>query len=193
MVADEADLGVERGVLREMADRVVRLGTEDGADLEDALEDPDEHLLVQLRTLREVGRATEVVKGEDVRAGLGRRADELGRRDLGEVESDQRRTESAHRGTRDLPGRPMPGMAQRHGCVVEHRRQARAEGRPPQLCRGRDRRLGERLDGRCDELGASRRGCVVVHGAGHRDDGLLRQLLELLEDLRLADHHLGQA
>ena len=35
--------------MRELAHGVVRLGSEYRPDLEDALEDPDEHLLVELR------------------------------------------------------------------------------------------------------------------------------------------------
>ena len=81
VVLDEAELDVERAVLREVAHRVVRLGAEHRADLVDPLEDPDQLLLVELRALREVGRAAEVVDLEDVGAGLGRRLDELrGRR-----------------------------------------------------------------------------------------------------------------
>ena len=48
-----------------------------GADLVDPLEDPDQHLLVELRALGEVRRPAEVVDLEDVGAGLGRRLDQL--------------------------------------------------------------------------------------------------------------------
>ena len=56
-----------------------------GADLVDALEDPDQHLLVELRALGEVRRPAEVVDLEDVGAALGRRLHELGGADLGEA------------------------------------------------------------------------------------------------------------
>ena len=92
---DEAHLDVERDVLVEVARRVVRLGAEDRADLEDALEDADHDLLVELRALRQVGRPAEVVDGEDVGPALGGRGDELRRLDLDEA---QRR--AAWRGSR---------------------------------------------------------------------------------------------
>ena len=61
VVVDEAELDVERDVLGEVAHRVVRLGAEHRPDLVDALEHPDHHLLVELRRLRQVRRAAEVV------------------------------------------------------------------------------------------------------------------------------------
>ena len=91
VVLDEAELDVERDVLREVADGVVRLGPEHRPDLVDALEDADQHLLVELRALREVRRPAEVVDLEDVRAALGRGLDQLGRLDLGEAGRVERR------------------------------------------------------------------------------------------------------
>ena len=85
VVLDEAELDVERDVLREVPHGVVRLGAEDRADLVDPLEDADQLLLVELRALGEVRRPAEVVDLEDVGAALGRRLDELGRLDLGEA------------------------------------------------------------------------------------------------------------
>ena len=76
VVLDEAHLDVQADVLVEVARRVVRLGAEDRPDLEDALEDADHDLLVELRTLRQVRRAAKVVEREDVGAALGRRRDE---------------------------------------------------------------------------------------------------------------------
>ena len=93
-------LCVERDVLVEVAGGVVRLGAEHRADLEDALEDADHRLLVELRALRQVGGLAEVVEGEDVRAALGGRADDLRRLDLHEAESLQSSTETRHRGGR---------------------------------------------------------------------------------------------
>jgi hypothetical protein len=49
MVANEAELGVEAGVLGQVPGGVVRLGPEHRADLEDPLEHPDQRLLVELR------------------------------------------------------------------------------------------------------------------------------------------------
>ena len=54
---DEAQLGVERGVLGQVPDGVVRLGPEHRPHLVDPLEDADHHLLVELRRLGQVGRA----------------------------------------------------------------------------------------------------------------------------------------
>ena len=85
VVLDEAELDVEADVLRQVPDRVVRLGPEHRPDLVDPLEDPDQHLLVELRALGEVRRPAEVVDLEDVGAALGRRLHELGRADLGEA------------------------------------------------------------------------------------------------------------
>ena len=53
VVADEAELDVERHVLGEVAGGVVRLGAEHRPGLVDALEHADHHLLVQLRALGE--------------------------------------------------------------------------------------------------------------------------------------------
>ena len=85
VVLDEAELDVQADVLRQVPHRVVRLGAEHRPDLVDPLEDPDQHLLVELRALGEVRLAAEVVDLEDVGAALGRRLDQLGRGDLGEA------------------------------------------------------------------------------------------------------------
>src|SRR5688572_22592798 len=77
VVANETDLRVERHVLVQVARGVVWLRAEYRAHLENALEDPDEHLLVELGALREVCRLTEVVEAETVRAALGRGGDDL--------------------------------------------------------------------------------------------------------------------
>ena len=85
VVVDEAELDVERHVLGEVADGVVRFGAEHRADLVDALEHADHHLLVELRALREVAGPAEVVDAEHVGAGLGGRRDDLRRLDLDEA------------------------------------------------------------------------------------------------------------
>ena len=61
VVGDEAELDVERGVLGQVADRVVRLGPEHRTDLVDPLEHADQRLLVELRRLGQVRRPAEVV------------------------------------------------------------------------------------------------------------------------------------
>ncbi len=74
MVLDEAELHVQADVFVEVARGVVRLGAKDRSNLEDALEDANHDLLVELRTLRQVGGPSKVVQREDVRAALGGRA-----------------------------------------------------------------------------------------------------------------------
>src|SRR5262245_31891687 len=63
MVGDEAQLRVERGVLGEVARRVMRLRPEHRTDLVHPFEHPHEHLLVELRALGEIGLLAEVVDG----------------------------------------------------------------------------------------------------------------------------------
>ena len=136
---------------------------------------------------------TEVVDGEDVGARLGRGADELRGRDLGELERPQRGTEPAHRGARDLPRRPVARVSQGHRGMVEVRRQPGPERRSPQLGGRGERGLGERRDRGFDELGATRRRLVGRDRAGHLDDGLLGQPGELLDGVAVLDDDLGQA
>ena len=69
-----------------MAGSVVRFCAEDGADLEDSLEDADEGLFVELRALSQEGAFTEVVDGEDVRAALRGGRDDFRGLDLHEVQ-----------------------------------------------------------------------------------------------------------
>ncbi len=70
MVRDKADLDIHTDILVQVAGRRVRLGAEDGRDLENTLEDADHDLLVELRALRETGTPVEIVHGEEVRAAL---------------------------------------------------------------------------------------------------------------------------
>jgi hypothetical protein len=69
---------------------VVRLGSEDRTGLVHAFENPDQGLLVELRTLCQEGRATEVVQCEGVRTALRRGGDDLGGRDLRELQPVER-------------------------------------------------------------------------------------------------------
>ena len=90
----EAHLHVHSGKLAEMTRSVVLLGAEDGADLEAAFEAGarGDHLLVELRRLREADLLPKVVEAEHLRTTLRGAADELGgmhldkRRGLGEEE-----------------------------------------------------------------------------------------------------------
>mmetsp|Transcript_5902 Transcript_5902/g.24712 ORF Transcript_5902/g.24712 Transcript_5902/m.24712 type:complete len:316 (+) Transcript_5902:337-1284(+) len=72
VVLVDGHLHVEPGELAEMAPRVGVFGAEDGADLVDALEvrARGEHLLVQLRRLRETGRLAEVLESKHRTAAL---------------------------------------------------------------------------------------------------------------------------
>ena len=88
---DESHLSVEARELSDVADRVGRLGPERRGDLEDPLKSgSDEHLLVQLRALGEVGPAVEVVDREEGRAALGALTEELGGFDLEESSAHER-------------------------------------------------------------------------------------------------------
>ena len=165
----------------------MRLGPEHRPDLVDPLEDAHHLLLVELRALREVRRPAEVVDLEDVRAGLGRRGDELGRLDLGEARRVERAPEPAQSRRRELPLRLLGGVPPGDRGVVQQRRQPGVEGGSPQLDGRRRRRLRQRRDHRVGDLDAA--GCLGVRGrrADHLDGGLLGR------DRTLADHDLGEA
>ena len=122
MVGDEPERGVQRRVLRQVPYRVVRLGPEHRPDLVHPLEDPDHHLLVELRALRQVRRAAEVVHREDVRTGLGRRAHDLRGVDLGEPEPVERPPEPGDGRGREPENLAAARMAQRERSMVELRR-----------------------------------------------------------------------
>ena len=123
MVLDEPELCVERHVLGEMATGFMRLGAEDGAGLEDALEYTDHRLLVELRALGEICGLTEVVEREHVRAALSREGDDLRGLDLGEAQSSQRPAVAADRAGRELELRLLARMSKGERRVVEDRRQ----------------------------------------------------------------------
>ena len=86
MVADEAHLRVQADVLVDVAHRIVRLGPEDRSHLEHALENAHHDLLVELRALRQIGLAVEVLHPKDVGPALGGRLHQLRRLDLGEAQ-----------------------------------------------------------------------------------------------------------
>ena len=175
MVVDEAELDVERDVLRQVAHRVVRLGPEDRPDLVDPLEDADHLLLVELRALREVRRPAEVV---DLRTRW--RPDSVAdstnfgvwisvKPSPSSVERKPR-SEAAASSHLHLLGRVPPG----HRGVVEQRRERDVERGPPQLER---RCLGvgsvSAVDDRVGDLDAA--GGLRVGGrrADDLDGGLL--------------------
>eukprot|EP00964_Phaeocystis_antarctica_P144125 scaffold109821_cov63-Phaeocystis_antarctica.AAC.2 len=105
--------------------------------LEDALEvGHQSHLLVELRRLREVGLAPEVLDGEDVRPPLGGGAHELGRVDLREALREQELAEElAHavlHAEDALVGRRAQvddAVVQPHVLVDSHRARRRVGGR----------------------------------------------------------------
>jgi hypothetical protein len=192
MILHEPELGVERDVLGEVAARLVRLGAEDGPGLVHALEHADEHLLVELRALREVRAPPEVPDLEHVRAALRRRGDELRCLDLGEAEPVERRPETRQRRGGDPEPRALTLMTKRDRSVVEPGRQLLPQPRPAQV--DRDVRLGPREHAGLwrVQLGASGRlrGCGV---AGDLDHGLERQLTQLSRVVVLAEHDLREA
>ena len=104
---DKAQLDVEADVFAEVADGVVGFGAKDGADFEDAFEDADHDLLIELGALRQVGRAAEVVDGKDVGAAFGGGGDELGGLDLGKALAGEIAAEGAH----DAGGEAVDGAA----------------------------------------------------------------------------------
>jgi hypothetical protein len=165
----------------------VRLGAEGRPDLVDPLEDADHRLLVELRALREVRRAPEVVQREDVRAALGRGGDDLGRLDLGEAEAVEGGAEAADRGGGDPEAVAHARVAERDGRLVEDRRQLLLQLGPAQLDRRRLRRLGEHAERRALDLDAAGRLRV-------RDGVALDLEHRLREELhRLVEHDLRHA
>lgn len=68
VVADEAELDIQRHIFGEMACGVMRFGAEHRPGLINPLEHSYHHLLVQLRGLRQIRGATKIVQAEHVRA-----------------------------------------------------------------------------------------------------------------------------
>ena len=165
MIIDEAELRVQTGVLRQMSSGVVGLGPEHRTGLVHPLEDADQLLFEELWRLREIGRSAEPVDLEHVRAGLGCRADDLRRMDLGESTGIQGTAESTHRGRRDPMDSGQSRMAQRHLGMVEDGRQCRRHSRPIEIERRCFRRLPEHLVVGIDQLGTAGRLVVGDHGA----------------------------
>ena len=191
LVLDEADLGVQGDVLVDVTGGVVRLGAEDGADLEDALEDADHDLLVELRALGQVGGLAEVVEGEGGGAELGGRADDLRCLDLGEAELAEPAPEPGHRGRLEREVGAPAGVAERHRGVVEDGRELGLDHRPVEVeWRGlvglrdhRDRRVVE-----LDSPGSLRLGRHHPVDSDHR---LVLQAGQSLDQHGVLDDHLG--
>src|SRR6266487_3221190 len=85
MVLDKAELNIQADIFVDVACRVMRLGAEDRANLEDALEDSHHDLLIELGTLCQVSISPKVVQFEDISPALGSRGDDLWRLYLGEI------------------------------------------------------------------------------------------------------------
>ena len=137
VVADEAHLGVERHVLGQVADGVVRFGSEHRADLVDALEHADHDLLVELRALRQERRSPNQSIGNTFAPLSVADATTLGVWISVKSERIERGTEPADRRRGDRCNCPPSRMAERHRCVVEQRRQLRGQLRTAQLERQR--------------------------------------------------------
>ena len=178
-----------------MADRVVRLSTEDRGHLVDALEDADHDLLVELRALRQVGALAEVVDGKDVGPALGGGGNKLGRLDFGKAAPVQRLAEGRHHGGGEAKDCPALRVAVDRDGVVQLRRQPRLD---LALADQHRQRLAHRLqhgDGgilHLDAAGGLRRGGCHALDADHA----LRQHVgsdHRLQPARLVDHHLRRA
>ena len=112
-----------------MPPRVGVLGAEHGADLVDALKvrAGRQHLLVELRRLREAAVAAKVRQLEDRRAALRRARQKLGRVDAHEVlRVEVRREEQRDRGANPHDGL-VRGRPQVHDAVVQARVEAHGD------------------------------------------------------------------
>jgi hypothetical protein len=174
MVLDETELDVEGDVLGEVSHRVVGLGPEHRTDLVDPFEDPDQHLLVELRALGQVRRPAEVVDLEHVRPRLGGGLHELGGVHLGEARVIQDAAEAVQAGRGKLPLRALGRVTPGGGRMVEQYGQAGVELRSPELHDGGVGGFAQQPDLRVGDLHAA--GCLRVGGGrpDHLDGGLLR-------------------
>ncbi len=165
----------------------MRFGPEHRPDLVDPLEDPDQHLLEELRALGQVRRPAEVVDLEDVGAALGRRLHELGRGHLGEPAGVEGVAEPLEAGGRELPLGPLERVPPGDRRVVEHDREAGVQRGPPQLDGRGVGVVGQRRHRRLGHLDAA--GGLRV--GGRRPDHLDGRLLGRYVGLA-ANHHLGE-
>src|SRR5579884_1980133 len=106
---------------------VVLLGPERVPHLEDALEDTDHDLLIELRALGQIGMAVEVLHSEDVGPALGGGADDFGRADLGEVLSHKELPIGREQGRHNAEGGDLRRMSKAVRGVIEEDVEARFE------------------------------------------------------------------
>ena len=85
MIFNEAAFYIEADVFVEMAGGVVWFGSENRADLENALEDPYHDLFIELRALSQECGLAKVVQLECVGPAFGSGGDDFGGLDLGEA------------------------------------------------------------------------------------------------------------
>lgn len=170
-----------------MPRRVARLGAEHRPDLEDPLEDADHELLVELRRLRQITGPSEVVQFEHVRAGLGRRLDDLRRLDLDEPLRFEGLAEPGGRGGGDSQVPRARRMPQRQRGMVQLGGKARAQRGSMQFKRqgyvdtAQDRNL------RTGQFDATRRLLVGRDRGRHFDDTALGELLRRLRHDHLTE------
>src|SRR5579859_1720193 len=112
MILDEAHLGIERDIFVDVAWCIVWLGAKDGANFKDALIDPDQRLLVELRALGKIGRFAKVVYLEDVRAAFSRRRDDLWCLYFYKVALVECSPEAGHRCRRNTEDGALAGVTQ---------------------------------------------------------------------------------
>mmetsp|Transcript_1176 Transcript_1176/g.2363 ORF Transcript_1176/g.2363 Transcript_1176/m.2363 type:complete len:442 (-) Transcript_1176:22-1347(-) len=116
----DGHLEVEPGEFAEMPPGVGVFGPKDGSHLEDPGEiGGHRHLFVDLGTLGQTRRRSEVVGGEDARSALGLPADELGRVDLDEPLVQQRFPKQLAHGALDSQDGVGGGGAEVHPAVVQ--------------------------------------------------------------------------
>src|SRR5678815_5955671 len=82
---DESHFKVEGVILRQMAARGMRLCAIDMSGLKHAFESSHSMLFIELRTLRQVCHAVEILNGEEIGTALGAAGDNLGRHDFCEA------------------------------------------------------------------------------------------------------------
>src|SRR5437660_3272769 len=124
MVFDKAKFRVQANILVQMPGRIVRLSSEYGADLEDALKDANHDLFIELRALSEVSWSAKAVQLEHVRPALSGRGDDLRGLDLGKAARQQRTTKARHCPVSETQNGPSRRMAVGNNGVIKQRAEA---------------------------------------------------------------------
>src|SRR5437879_1116702 len=169
---------------------VVRLRPKGWRDLEDPLEDSDHRLLVELRALCKVCSPPEIVDAEHVGATLGRRANDLRRKDLGEALVAQYAPKTCNGRGRQSEERALSGMSEPNGSVIQQRRQVRGDMRPVQLeWRWLDR-LRHHFDAFANQLHSARSLWRRYYLALDPEDRFGRQRRDELHQLRRIEDRL---